>query len=116
MKTAGKLVKKIVGDEFTSNYFIGRKHNIESLKRFEWGTRFNESANAFGEAYIVWGALEIGLEGYNFPKELGDGNYGITIILGTALLLNSSLIMLQRYNRARVHNIIEKKEKRKNIF
>lgn len=116
MGTVGKLTSKIVSSEKGDNYIIGRRHDIKSLKRFEWRTRFNETVHTFGEAWIVGWALLINYKCYDFAKELEKGNYDITMILGTGLLLNGALVMLQRYNRARVHNIIEKKEKRKNIF
>jgi len=102
MSTIGQYFRKDGIDKKPSQYFIGEKRNFESLRKFEKGTRFNELIHAPQSVYT----------GYMLSKELADENYVLATIYGTLFLINSYSIILQRYNRARVYNVIEYKEKK----
>ena len=102
MGTVGKLLRKLGADEDAGNYFIGKIPNLEALRTFEAGTRLNELIHA---PQIAWNSYEL-------AKDLGDGNHGGAIFRGAFLLLNTSLTMLQRYNRARTYNVIKRLEER----
>lgn len=99
MGTAGKLLKLLGADKYSSNYFLGKEQNIEALRAYERQTRFNE---------IIHAPLTIST-GYNLLKSLGEEKYAESITWGILFLVNSSCTIFQRYNRVRVNNIIEKK-------
>lgn len=105
MGTVGKLFRKLGADEDAGIYFIGKRPNLEALRTFEAGTRFNELIHA---PQIAWNSYEL-------AKHLGDGNYGGAIFWGALLLLNTSCTMLQRYNRARTYNVMERLEEREKM-
>ncbi|MCF7866678.1 hypothetical protein K9L67_03390 [Candidatus Woesearchaeota archaeon] len=105
MGTVGKLGRSIGRDEESgTNYFIGKQLNLDALETYERKTRFNEMLHA---PQIIWNASVL-------VKYLGDGNYGGEVFWGSFFLaLNSSCTIIQRYNRARVDNVIEKRYKKK---
>ncbi|MCK4650444.1 hypothetical protein KAT36_04410 [Candidatus Pacearchaeota archaeon] len=98
MGTLGKLRKRGGDGEEPSNYFIGRKRDLSSLKKFEIGTRINETIHAPFTIYF----------GHKLIESLGENNYGVAIISGIGLLTNGYCTMLQRYNRGRIYNTLNK--------
>jgi hypothetical protein len=88
-------------DQFASNYFIGKRPSLKALKEFESGTRFNE---------LVHTPLIV-LAGYETVKLLGESKYVEAIIMGALLLMNASCTMLQRYNRTKIYNVMDRREK-----
>ncbi len=99
MATAGKLRRK-KDEGCPSNYFIGKNPHLESLMIFERGTRFNETTHA----PVV--LLETCCLAATLSQE--NMNYTSVGVITGALILNFYLTILQRYNRARVYNVIEK--------
>lgn len=102
MGTVGKTSRAIGLDEETNGYFIGKKLNLEALEKFSSYTRINELVHAPWVPFL----------GYETAKSLSEGNYGNAIFNGTFLLLNTSCIMLQRYNRVKVNDAIDRKKKK----
>lgn len=98
MGTFGKLHKILGADKTGSNYFIGQDRSKRGLKKFEAETRFNEFVHAPFTAYC----------GYKLAEDLGNNNYSGAIVDGIGLLINGYCTMLQRYNRARVYNTLDK--------
>ncbi|MBI4448178.1 hypothetical protein HY643_04300 [Candidatus Woesearchaeota archaeon] len=103
MGTTGKLRKMLGDGKEPSNYFIGEKRNSESLKQFEKGSRLNERIH--GPLTLFFLPL--------LAYSLGEDHYGTAIFNGLNILLNGYLTMLQRYNRARVYNVLERRNKKK---
>ena len=99
MTTFGKLHQWWGYREKGSNYYIGKERSISKLKKFEIGTRINECVHT--PAMI--GAI------YWTADNLANGRYmdaTLDLVLGVAL--NAYCVMLQRYNRARVYNTVDK--------
>jgi len=102
MGTVGRLVRKISDGDPDFFYLIGQKRDSESLKRYEVGTRVAELIHA---PQIIWSINSL-------SKALSEEDYGSAIVSGAYLLINSSCTMLQRYNRARIYDVLEKRERR----
>jgi hypothetical protein len=98
--TWGAILKKMAeikgDDDFCGKYFIGENRTLESLAEFEKETRFNETAHIIPALCNAFSFLLL--------SSIGGDNLGI--FFGTLGLLNFSLIVLQRYNRARIYNTI----------
>ncbi|MCX6749148.1 MAG: hypothetical protein NTW17_00170 [Candidatus Pacearchaeota archaeon] len=99
METVGKAFRLMSMDDEASSYFIGEKINLKSLKDYEFGTRVNEVIHAPFTVFF----------GYLLLNDLNDGNPTKLALDGLGLLINSSCTMLQRYNRARVQNVVQKR-------
>jgi len=76
------------------NYFLGRNPTISDLKKFERGTRLNETVHLL--AFIL----------------TFDNVFTSSLLDLSVPALNAYLVFLQRYNRTRVIRVIEYKEKR----
>jgi len=98
MGTFGRLHELCGYDKTSSKYFIGQYRSKKSLKKFEVNTRLNELIHAPLTAYFV----------YKLAEDLANNNYDVVIINGIGLLINGYCTMLQRYNRARVYNTLDK--------
>jgi hypothetical protein len=101
--TAVKLKRKTKADCNASHYFIGSRLDLKSIKRYEEGTRSNEVIHIFGvfaNAYLTMYFLNHGL-------------YAPAAIYAAMIAYNSALLMLQRYNRVRVYNILDRVEARR---
>jgi len=98
MGTVGRLFKKMGMDETTGTYFIGKERNKKTIKQYELMARINETIHAPFTAYF----------GYKLAEDLGNNNYSGAIGDGIALLINGYCTMVQRYNRARVYNTLDK--------
>ncbi len=70
------------------------------LSKFDITTRISEAWHVFAEAYL---ATIVTLE-------LSQGDIKSAIFNGALLLGNTYCIMTQRYNRARLHNVIDRIE------
>ena len=90
------------GGGYASNYFIGKERSVKAIKKFERCTRINETIHL--PATIILSYALIGnLVKENYLMAAADVFFG---------LLNGYPLILQRYNRARVYNVLEKKENR----
>lgn len=98
MGTVGRAFKKIGMDETKGTYFIGKERNKKTIKQYELLARINETIHAPITAYCV----------YKLVEDLGNNNYGGAIGNGIALSINGYCTMVQRYNRARVYNTLDK--------
>lgn len=94
---------KIYGKKpkYKNNYRLWDKTK-EGLIAFDSQTRKNEAWHTFFTCYTVAFATKL---------VMGESdNPGYSIFFGTCLVVNIYAIMLQRYNRARLHNVIDKME------
>ncbi len=103
MGTIGKLLRKFLGDEKAGGYFIGKRASDKSLKTFESWTRIFELIHA---PQIPWNI-------YNLGESLSEGDYNLTASSGACLLINAMCGMLQIYNRVRIYEALERREKRR---
>lgn len=85
-----------------SNYYVGSNLSVDSLKRFEARTRLNEAAHVFYSSLGVYYAID----------EFTNGNYVSGIIITAINLPQLYMIGLQRYNRARVYDLVDRIENR----
>lgn len=92
MGTIGKLRKK--GEPNT--YRIGKDRSIDSLLDFETATRLNETAHAIIAPFCAY---------FSYLDFATDPEKGIAFAIGA--VLNFYIVMLQRYNRARIYNTLE---------
>ena len=97
MATAGRRARKKLLDGKPSPFLIGKILDLESLETFERRTRFNEFMHAPVLLYFF----------FELVTDFSRDPYEYFFILVFALL-NAPLVMLQRYNRARVEKVIEK--------
>jgi len=77
--------------DIPTNYTIGKNVNEESLRRFSKATKFNEAVHLF------WLSISV----CTFSK------YDIALVP-----LHLSSIIVQRYNRARIENVLDKRYKK----
>jgi len=98
--TSGRRKKEL--ETSGSNYFLGRSTDIESLGKFEKGTRFNESIHSI--------ALAAGLSGLTSTLSADEISIPFLTFYIALTVPQAYVVALQRYNRARVYKIIEKKE------
>jgi len=101
--TFGKVIISIRGYKSAGEYFIGKKRDLKSLRIYEKRTKFNELIHA---PQVV---LNVGMLEHYISEE----NYGWAVFWGGLLVLNTSFVILQRYNRARVDKLIKRAEERK---
>jgi len=96
--TRGSFVNRL----FNSHPIAGAKtieEKEEALREWELGTRFYESLHLFGGA---WTASKI-------YDALSNGQYKeATMLAFINIIVNLYPVMLQRYNRARIYNALEK--------
>ena len=97
MGTFGKLHKHLGADKVGSNYFVGQDKSKRGLKKFELLTKINELIHNMGIVYF----------GSEFIADLRNENYINAVADGVGILMNFYLIMLQRYNRARIYNTLD---------
>jgi hypothetical protein len=95
-----KLVYKKNVTKHRNTYFIGKDKSPAALKKYEIEARINEMFHT--PSAIV--------ASYVFMRELSQGDYCFAIASFGVLAFNTYCSMLQRYNRARIYNILEKKE------
>ena len=86
-----------------SNYYVGSDLSIDSLRRFEAKTRFNEAVHVVGGASP---AVYFAIDGF------ANGNYVSGLIITAMALPELYVIGLQRYNRARVYDLVDRIENR----
>jgi len=102
-ETYRKLVKRSTGSDrasFKNNYLIWN-FSKEGLKKFDYQTRMNEAI------HILPTAIFSGLT----ANYLSEGKYGMAALeTGLNLALGIGPLLLQRYNRARLHNVIDRME------
>ncbi|MFH1637793.1 MAG: hypothetical protein ABIB71_05195 [Candidatus Woesearchaeota archaeon] len=100
MATVGAIFRVMGANKGTGNYFIGQQErSINTLKKFDYWTRFNETIHSSVLPFSAYGTV----------SALENGNYTNAAVNGFLFLLNASLVMVQRYNRARVYNTIDSK-------
>lgn len=103
LATAGRLVKRARGGERTlGTYFIGKERNKKTIKQYELNARVNELIHAPVVAFF----------GYQLAADLGNKNYSDAVADVIPFLINGYATMLQRYNRVRVYNTLDKLTKR----
>ncbi len=102
MGTAGRLLRMDNVDNTPGTYFIGKDKSVKSLKQHEGLARINE---------IIHAPISI-VTGYGLVNGLAEGNYGAAAGNALGFAINTYYIMLQRYNRARIYDVIERKEER----
>ena len=86
---------------YENNYFIWDR-SPEGLKAYEKKTRFNEAVHLIPTAFCTLAAISM--------YAIGETDLGI---FPTALaVLNSYPIILQRYNRVRIENVLDRMESR----
>lgn len=106
VKKVCDLIGKLVGENPTipNNYRLWDKTK-EGLKKFDYKTRMTEALHTFfGASSATLGAGEV-----------MDGDVGGSIFMGVVLGVNVYASMLQRYNRARLHNVIDRMEEKDKI-
>ncbi|TAL51466.1 MAG: hypothetical protein EPN86_06595 [Nanoarchaeota archaeon] len=100
------LPKKYFGkSEYLNNHFIGPKLTIDSLKQYEGYTRANEAIHLGWMILTSAPSLSI-----CFTID-GGPEYKISAALVTAFNLGANfyLASIQRYNRARIYSILDRK-------
>ena len=104
MGTLGKRFRKMGMDKDKPNtYFIGRKRDKTSIKKYELKARINEAVHTVFGLHCS----------YYFISDLIERDYSNSTFEATFFVLNASLLMLQRYNRAIVYNVLERRNKKK---
>ncbi len=102
-----KIAKKFIGNKkfsITNNYFISDS-TIKGLKSFDHETKINELIHL---PFAVYGFV---CAAYYFSTEspiLGE-------IMTALSVVNTYCEITQRYNRARLHNFIDKLEEKNNL-
>jgi len=99
MATAGKFHRWLGAHKTGSNYYIGKERSVSKLKEFETQTRFNECVHTPFMLFFT----------YKLAEDLANGSYTDAVfdaVIGVAL--NGYCVMLQRYNRARVYNTLDR--------
>lgn len=103
---------------------------VESWKKYRrfWGM---EKVESF-DPYLLWDTSKKGLKKYNIVTKciegfhigviyictsdivnrISDGDVEKIILDGAGIIINTYLALLQRYNRARIYNVIDKIERR----
>ncbi len=104
MWTIGKIFKIIGMNNYSCIYFIGKNIDEESLRFYEWWTRFNEWVHISLWASILFSLIAQSTEGFNI----------YVIFPALWLITNWYSHMIQRYNRARVMKILDKRYKKQN--
>jgi len=100
-----KIGKKVAGNEkvnHANNYYLWDSSQ-EGLEAFDYKTRRNESI------HLTWAAYS----GILASTEFMANNLGSCEFQTGLIILNLYCVMLQRYNRARLHNAIDRIEARK---
>ena len=82
----------------TDTYFIGEERDVEHIKEYEHAARMNE---------VMHASLAIFCTNMT-ATEFRSGDYKETFLGVLSVLLNVYCAMLQRYNRARVYNALER--------
>ena len=106
LKKVCDLIGKIHGKNptYKQNYKLWDKTK-EGLKKFDYQTRMNEAIHTFFGAYsATFGAGDV-----------MDGDVGGSIFWGVLFGINVYASMLQRYNRARLYNVIDRIEEREKM-
>jgi hypothetical protein len=103
MRTQGQIHKRQYGNKTPDNYFIGEKPTLEALKTFESEARGNEGVHLIAGVLASMCGTALA-----YAHDLDK----TAVFFGANALFNLPLIMLQRYNRARVVKAIERKEKK----
>ncbi|MBP6921340.1 hypothetical protein KBB89_02220 [Candidatus Gracilibacteria bacterium] len=103
MSTVGKVFRILGDDKKPDNYFIGKTINESSLRKYISFNKVNETIHAMGTPFCILGIVRDG----------NSGDYGNFPLYAGVLMLNFYCIMFQRYNRARVENILSKRYKEK---
>lgn len=97
--TAVKLHRRLGADKEANNYFIGKKVNEKSIKRFETGTRVSEVVHGIQIPATLSAAVMYTLN--------GDLEPAILFVIRTTL--NTYAVMQQRYNRTKLYKIFKKR-------
>jgi hypothetical protein len=82
-----------------SNYYMD-DISLESIKRFEKKTRFNETVHVITDMPAIYFAID----------QFAKGEYAVGLILSLIALPSLYLAGLQRYNRARIYDIVDRLE------
>jgi len=82
-----------------SNYYID-DISLESIKRFETKTRFNETVHIITDVPAIYFAMD----------QFSKGEYAAGVVLSLIALPSLYLAGLQRYNRARIYDIVDRLE------
>lgn len=99
MNTAGKIGKMGGLHRCANTYFLADGRSLVNLETYRKGTRLNETLHGIQiPLNLLW------IAGY-----LADEKYVCSGIWAGFLVLNASMVMLQRYNRARVEKVIERR-------
>ena len=104
MGVVGRALRKKDEGKEADNYFIGNL-NQDSLLRYEKGTRFNELF------HVPFAALGFS----QFAITLSQKQYALAVVGLIPGIVNLYLIMLQRYNRSRVYNLMDKIDAKNSI-
>ena len=97
-----KLGRRRENETQGSNYYVGSDLSVDSLKRFKAKTRFNEAVHVVCASPAVYFAID----------GFANGNY-VSGIFNTAIALPQLYVIgLQRYNRTRVYDLVDRIENR----
>lgn len=98
MGTLGRAFILIWWNKEASGYFIGKSINESSLREYSFYNKANETLHMLLITSCV----------YSMATDCF-----LNISTQLALIINLHLVMLQRYNRARVENVLNKRYKEK---
>lgn len=106
-KACVRLGKLLCEDkvDWPNNYFIW-DHSKEGLKKFDYYTRLNESIHFLPALTFTCKTLI-----YLSQKDIGTAAF----VTGLNLISGVGPLMLQRYNRARLYNLIDKMKEREKL-
>jgi len=97
-----KLGRRRENETEGSNYYVGSDLSVDSLKKFEAKTRFDEALHVVCASPAVYFAID----------GFANGNY-VSGLINTAIALPQLYVIgLQRYNRARVYDLVDRIENR----
>ena len=107
MSAVRKMFRRTEGmDEVAGMYFIGKRRRTRDLETFVKGTRFNE---AYHLSFVPFGVYLTG-------EPTIQNNTLLMAMNSAILILNVGLVMLQRYNRARVYTALEHRKTRDGTY
>ena len=98
MGSVGFAFKKAGKNDVPRTYFVGKQRTGDSLKTYELFARINE---------MIHVPLAVTMSYYCLEK-ISNDDYSGAIVSGFFAVLNAYCVMLQRYNRARVYNTLDK--------
>jgi hypothetical protein len=97
--TTWRCLRLLALDKEANNYFIGKLVNETSLREYLLGTKFNETCHSILIPISICGLI----------LYVNSSDYPNIFLATVSFVLNWYCNILQRYNRARVEKVLNKR-------